>query len=212
MMRCWPSAVTFVNARVVTPEGEARSLRLRRRILSLDEAPHSGDAVVDLDGRFVLPGLINAHDHLELNHYGRLKRREQYGNAREWIADLAPLIREDATIRSRSRIALSERLFIGGIKNLMAGVTTVAHHNPLYRAFGLHFPVRVLERFGWAHSLGLEQGAAGAHGERGGVVAERYAATPHDAPFIVHAAVLPSACCQRMSPSASIIDPEPFPS
>lgn len=46
----------------------------------------------------------------------------------------------------------------------------------------------VVERFGWAHSLGLEQGPVGAHGEPGGVVAERSAATPFDRPFIVHAA------------------------
>jgi hypothetical protein len=83
---------------------------------------------------------------------------------------------------------LSDRLFIGGLKNLLAGVTTVAHHNPLYCAFGLHFPVRIVQRFGWAHSLGLEHGPVGAHGEPGGVVSEKHLATPSDVPFIVHAA------------------------
>ena len=182
----WPTC-TFVNARVVTPEGEASSIRFRRRVLSIDERPHPSDHVVDLDGRFVLPGLINAHDHLELNHYGTLKAREQYGNAREWIADLAPVIRSPE-VRAKSRTRLADRLFVGGLKNLLAGVTTVAHHNPLYCAFGLHFPVRVVSRFGWAHSLGMEHRPVGAHGEPGGNVAERAASTPLDAPFIVHAA------------------------
>jgi len=184
----WPTPVTFVNGRIVTSEGEARTLRIRRRIVAIDAPPQPGDKVVDLDGRFVLPGLINAHDHLELNHYGPLKVRDTYGNAREWIGDLAPVIRERSDIREKSRIALADRLFIGGLKNLLAGVTTVSHHNPMYRAFGLHFPVRLVEHFGWAHSLGLEHGPVGAHAEPGGVVAERCAATPPSMPFIVHAA------------------------
>jgi cytosine/adenosine deaminase-related metal-dependent hydrolase len=184
----WPTPIAFINARVVTPEGEAGSLRVRRRILSIDTPPQPGDHVVNLEGRFVLPGLINSHDHLELNHYGLLKGREQYGNAREWIDDMRPLLRSRPDISEKSRIALADRLFIGGLKNLLSGVTTVAHHNPLYRAIGLHFPVRVVERFGWAHSLGLEHGPVGAHGEPGGVVAVRSAATPADRPFIVHAA------------------------
>ena len=182
----WPTC-TFVNARVVTPEGEASSIRFRRRVLSIDERPHPNDHVVDLDGRFVLPGLINAHDHLELNHYGTLKGREQYGNAREWIADLAPVIRSPE-VREKSRTRLGDRLFVGGLKNLLSGVTTVAHHNPMYCAFGLHFPVRVVSRFGWAHSLGMEHRPVGAYGEPGGIVAERAASTPPDVPFIVHAA------------------------
>lgn len=178
---------TFVNARVITADGEASSIRFRRRIVGLDESPHAGDSVVDLDGRIVLPGLINAHDHLELNHYGPLKVRDRYDNAREWIDDLTPLIRTDA-IRQKSRAPLADRLFIGGLKNLLSGVTTVAHHNPVYRAFGLHFPVRVLEKFGWAHSVSMEQRPVGAHGEPGGSVGATSAATPHDRPFIVHAA------------------------
>lgn len=181
-------ACSFVNARVVTPHGEARSIRFRRRVLALDELPQSGDHVVDLDGRFVLPGLVNAHDHLELNHYGELKCRKRYGNAREWIDDLRPVIRSNNEVRAKSRINLRDRLFIGGLKNLLAGVTTVAHHNPIYSAFGCQFPVRLVERFGWAHSLGMEHAPVGAHGEPGGVVAERAAATPAHQPFIVHAA------------------------
>ncbi len=98
------------------------------------------------------------------------------------------MIRDRSDIREKSRINLADRLFIGGLKNLLAGVTTVAHHNPMYRAFGLRYPVHVVTRFGWAHSLGMEHGPVGAHGEPGGVVAPAAAATPGDRPFIVHAA------------------------
>lgn len=184
----WPSVIAFVNARVHTPEGEARSLRFRRRVLSVDEPPQRGDHVVDLDGAFVVPGLVNAHDHLELNHYGLLKGLEVYGHASEWIDDLRPMIRNNQAVVEASRAPLADRLFIGGLKNLLSGVTTVAHHNPLYRAFGLHFPVRVVARFGWAHSLGMEAGKVGAHGESGGDVGQRSRTTRDSYPFIVHAA------------------------
>ena len=46
------------------------------------------------------------------------------------------------------------RLLWGGIKNLLSGVTTVAHHNPYQTSiFNYRFPVRVVKQFGWAHSL-----------------------------------------------------------
>ena len=62
----WAKPVTLVNACVVTGGGIARSLRFDDRVTGIDEAPRAGDVVVDLEGAFVLPGLINAHDHLEL--------------------------------------------------------------------------------------------------------------------------------------------------
>ena len=48
-------------------------------------------------------------------------------------------------------------------------------------------PVRVLRRYGWAHSFTLEQQPAGARGEPGGDV-ERCRSTPADVPFMVHLA------------------------
>lgn len=181
----WPRAVSLVNGRVLTEAGVASSMRFSGRVLAFDTAPRSTDAVIDLEGSWVIPGLINAHDHLELNHYGRLGEAAGYANASEWIDDLRPRIREDAAILERRRHPLSERLFIGGLKNLLAGVTTVAHHNPLYR--DLRVPVRVLRSFGWAHSLGMETAPVGARGEPGGVVRERYGRTSRRMPFIVHA-------------------------
>jgi cytosine/adenosine deaminase-related metal-dependent hydrolase len=68
-------------------------------------------------------------------------------------------------------------------------VTTVAHHNPLYRELGGRtVPIRVVRRYGWAHSFGLERAPSGANGELGGDVAGRFRATPPGAPFFVHLA------------------------
>jgi cytosine/adenosine deaminase-related metal-dependent hydrolase len=183
----WTRPVSLVNARVVAADGLASSLRFGSRVLAIDARPRRGDVVIDLDGAFVLPGLINAHDHLELNHYGPLKCRDRYDNASAWIDDMRPRLRTDASIRVNQAHPLASRLFIGGLKNLLAGVTTVAHHNPRYREIRGNVPVRVLARYGWAHSLQLECQPVGAHGEPGGDVRACHRATSPGAPFIVHA-------------------------
>jgi cytosine/adenosine deaminase-related metal-dependent hydrolase len=181
-------AVSLVNARVVADDGMSDSIRFSSRVLSIGERPRHGDTVVDLAGGFVLPGLVNAHDHLELNHYGRIKGRERYANASEWIADMTPRLANDPSIRAGRAFPLIERLFIGGLKNLLAGVTTVAHHNPFYAELRRTMPIRVVRRYGWAHSFLLEGRPAGARGELGGEVYSRWRATAPDAPFLVHLA------------------------
>ena len=184
----WSRPISFVNARVVLPDAVASSIRFGAKVLDIDAQPRSNDLVVDLNGAFVLPGLVNAHDHLELNHYGRLKKRDRYENAAGWIDDLRPALQTDPAIRQNSARPLSARLFIGGLKNLLAGVTLVAHHNPRYKEIGAKFPVRVLKKYGWAHSFSLEKGPVGAKGEPGGNVKERCQATPANVPFMIHAA------------------------
>jgi cytosine/adenosine deaminase-related metal-dependent hydrolase len=184
----WANAVSFINARVVVDGAIAESIRWSTRVLSVGERPKHRDTVVDLEGATVLPGLVNAHDHLELNHYGRLKGRPRYDNAAGWIDDLRPRLANDPAIREGRAYPLTERVFIGGLKNLLAGVTTVAHHNPFYAELRRTMPIRVVRRYGWAHSFKLEQQPAGARGEPGGDVARRWKATPPDAPFVVHLA------------------------
>lgn len=183
----WTRAVSFVNGRVLATDGEASSIRISSRVLSLGDAPSRGDTVVDLEGAFVLPGLVNAHDHLELNHYGALQMRPRYENAIDWIDEMAPALRNDPVIQAGRAWPLRERLFIGGLKNLLSGVTTVAHHNPMYRELGDQVPVRLLRSFRWAHSFALESRPVGAHGELGAGVRAACADTPPRVPFIVHA-------------------------
>jgi imidazolonepropionase-like amidohydrolase len=184
----WRQPVTLLNARVTSPAGVASSIRFTDRVLALGDPPGRGDAVIDVAGAFVLPGLINAHEHLELNHFGPLRLRDRYDNVDAWIDDLRPRLRSDRSIRDHARQPLAAKVFVGGLKNLLAGATTVAHHNPLYREVRRHVPVRVVARYGWAHSLSLQHEPVGARGEPGGDVRARCFATPADLPFIVHAA------------------------
>jgi len=179
-MTFWSRALTFVNARVVRPDGPlARTLRIKHgRIDGLDVAPDKGDEIVDLDGSFIFPGLINAHDHLELNSQPRLKWRERYDNASEWFADFQPRFDTDPALAVTQADTLEDRVWVGGLKNLLSGVTTVCHHNPLHRPLRRRFPVRVVERFGFSHSLHID----------GEAVAESHRRTPGDWPWMIHAA------------------------
>lgn len=179
-MRWGQSGITFVNARVMAEEGRiASTLRVRGdRIDGADVAPARGDLVVDLEGAVVTPGLVNAHDHLELNSFPRLKWREHYSNAGEWIADFQPRFNRDPCLAPARPETLEDRLWVGGLKNLLSGVTTVCHHNPFHRPLRRQFPVRVVRNYRISHSLLID----------GPLVAESYQKTPTGWPWIIHAA------------------------
>ncbi len=124
------------------------------RIAAAGEAPPT--CVVDLDGDRLLPGLINAHDHLQLNNFPRLKFRDRYSEVGEWIADLEARRGSHRVLAAAAAVPRELRSRLGGLKNLLAGVTTVAHHDPLYpELLAADFPVRVLAGYGWSHSLGV---------------------------------------------------------
>ncbi|MBZ0289114.1 MAG: hypothetical protein K8I30_15955, partial [Anaerolineae bacterium] len=143
------------------------------------DQPASGAQAVDLDGYSIYPGLINAHDHLELNHYPRTKFREIYDNAHQWGEDVNARL-NDEPFKSLRAYPLADRLFIGGLKNLLCGATTVVHHGPPHKPmFRRDFPVRVLRRYGWAHSL---------HFNTDEEVVRSYRSTPPDVPWFIHLA------------------------
>lgn len=175
----WSTPLTFVNARVVAASGRlARTIRIKGdRIDGIDVAPDKGDAIVDLEESFVLPGLINAHDHLELNSQPRLKWRERYDNASEWFADFQPRFDCDPALAVTRPATLDDRVWVGGLKNLLSGVTTVCHHNPMHRVLRRRFPVRVVAEFGYSHSLQID-------GDR---VARSHQQTPPQWPWMIHA-------------------------
>lgn len=134
---------------------------------------------VNLAGYTLFPGLINAHDHLELNHYPRTKFREVYDNAHQWGEDVNARL-NDKPFKTLRSYPLWDRLFIGGLKNLLCGATTVVHHgHPHKPLFRQDFPVRVLRKYGWAHSL---------HFNTKEEIIRSYKNTPKSVPWFIHLA------------------------
>jgi len=147
-------------------------ITIKRDIVTgLGKAPDG----LDLRGHMILPGLINAHDHLEFNLFPRLGHGP-YPNATAWANDVYRP--DESPVREHRSVAKRVRLFWGGIKNLVSGATSVCHHNPFDRKiFNARFPVRVVREFGWAHSLAFSAD-----------LEDQYLRTPRGRPFIVHAA------------------------
>ena len=129
---------------------------------------------VDLDGFLVLPGFINAHDHLQFSLFPKLAN-PPYRNYIDWGEDIH-LTFPDVIAKHKS-VSKDIRLWWGGIRNLLCGVTTVCHHDAQWPE--LHkqeFPVKVMRKFGWAHSLIL-----------GGDLVKARSATPPGSVFVMHA-------------------------
>lgn len=148
-----------------------------RAILPGEDAPHSlsrSTQIVDLRGMLVLPGLVNAHDHLQYATFPRLGRGP-YTSWREWAADIHATNADE--IDKCLETPKHQRIWHGILRNLCAGVTTVCHHDPAHWLLrDLEVPINVHTSFGWAHSLDDLQWK------------DHYAQTPPDWPFIVHCA------------------------
>ena len=145
----------------------------RGRISGFRCSPLGPSRTLDLRGCMVLPGLINAHDHLEFSLFPRLGRGP-YPNAGAWARDIYQPHR--SPIEEHLRVPLAVRLRWGGIKNLLSGVTTICHHNPsMLDVFEHNFPVACAEEI----RLGALAGVCSRSGSR-------FRETPPEWPFIVH--------------------------
>jgi cytosine/adenosine deaminase-related metal-dependent hydrolase len=99
------------------------------------------DVVLDLPDAEVRPGLVNSHEHLHRNHYGRLGR-PPYRNAAQWAHDIQR--RHRRRIDAGRRLPRRQAYLAGAWKNLFAGVTSVVHHDAWDEELGRAFPLRVI--------------------------------------------------------------------
>jgi cytosine/adenosine deaminase-related metal-dependent hydrolase/SAM-dependent methyltransferase len=163
-----------VHASIVLEGERIASLRsdaVPRRVCPVSNAKRG----IDLTGVLLLPGLINAHDHLEFALFPRLGKGG-YRNFLQWADDLHHP--GSSQVLEHRSVPKSTRLWWGAIRNLLCGVTTVCHHNPYASGvFDNGFVLRVLRDFAWAHSVPLDHELVQKHRRAGA-----------GQPFIVHLA------------------------
>lgn len=181
-VRCQGNALQLTNARIALGPNmwnDGALLIEGGHLASISENVDVSTSSLDLSGYLLLPGLINAHDHLEFGLFPKLGRSPgapSYRNSPEWGEEIHQ-VHADIIERYR-QIPKTTQLWWGAIRNLLCGVTTVCHHNPLHADLTRpDFPVRVLSHFNWSHSLALDP-----H------LKEKFQAAPKDRPFILHAA------------------------
>jgi len=193
--------ITIRHARLVLPDAIRRA-PLHSAGGRLAAAPATGAWELALRDHLIFPGLINAHDHLHLNNIPPLPQDAPFPNSYAWIAAFQPHF-EDPSVSAAVALPKELRYWQGGLKNLLAGATTVAHHDPWHPALDdPTFPVGLLRDFGWSHSLGLgiEDRGLGEDLSQSPVpspqslprygppVVTSFAATPAHRPWIIHLA------------------------
>src|ERR1044071_3735591 len=78
------------------------------------------DLVLNCEGAWAFPGLINSHDHLDFNLFPQLGNKV-YSNYADWANDIQKNNGEE--IESVLKIPLSLRVQWGVYKNLLSGIT-----------------------------------------------------------------------------------------
>lgn len=135
---------------------------------------------VDLRDHLIFPGLINAHEHLHVNSVPPLKTGAPFPNSYAWMAAFQAHFEEPAVVAAL-QVPKELRLRHGALKNLLAGTTCVAHHDPWHPALdATNFPVALLRDYGWSYALGWPG--------YGPPVQQSFAATPSDHPWMIHLA------------------------
>lgn len=171
--------VRLRGARTVTADGESRaplSIADGRICASLPEGAYR----IDLRDHVIAPGLVNAHEHLHLNAVPPLSTGVPFANSYAWIAAFQAHFRDPFVVAALA-VPKTLRLHHGALKNLLAGTTSVAHHDPWHPALdATDFPVALLRDYGWAYALGWP--AYGPPAWRS------FDATPSDRPWMIHLA------------------------
>jgi len=166
------------GAAVVSEEIVSREPLLIRDGRVAEAQPVRGYSL-DLRGHLVFPGLVNAHEHLHVNAVPPLPRQQPFPNSYAWIEAFQAHFRQPE-VAAALQLPKALRLRHGALKNLLAGVTCVAHHDPWHAELDApDFPVALLRGHGWAYALGWDYGPP---------VQASFDATPAGSPWLIHLA------------------------
>jgi cytosine/adenosine deaminase-related metal-dependent hydrolase len=170
---------TLCHAASVTPEGVTRApLPIRAGRIGSSKAAWAYQ--LDLRDHLIFPGLINAHDHLHVNAVPPLIPDAPFPNSYAWI-DAFQAHFEQAEVAAALQLPKALRLRHGALKNLLAGTTCVAHHDPWHPVLEApDFPVRPLRNYGWSYALGWP--------DYGPPAPQSFSMTPAEWPWMIHLA------------------------
>lgn len=167
------------GAAMVTPAGIVRA-PLPIRAGRIGAATGAGAPRLRLDGHLVFPGLVNAHDHLHVNAVPPLPAHGPFRNSYAWIEAFRAHFAEPE-VAAALAVPKDVRLRHGALKNLLAGTTCVAHHDPWHPVFDdPGFPVTVLREYGWSYAPGWRG--------YGPDMRSSFLATPPGQPWMIHLA------------------------
>ena len=179
MTRASLANTRLCHAATVAPEGVSRAT-LSIRAGRVDASAASSAYPVDLRDHLVFPGLINAHDHLHVNAVPPLPAHAPFPNSYAWIAAFQAHFTTPAVVAAL-QVPKALRMRHGALKNLLAGTTCVAHHDPWHPVLDEDdFPVALLRDYGWSYALGWP--------DYGPPLQESFAATSPDRPWLIHLA------------------------
>lgn len=183
-----PTTVTLRYGTVVLPERVVTGPLSLAGVCVAAGSPQNA-WYCDLRDHLIFPGLVNAHDHLHRNNIPRLPQTRPFANSYAWMETFQPYFCTPEVARACA-VPAPLRYWQGGLKNLLCGATTVAHHDGWHRALDdPHFPVRLLRHYGWSHSLGLSgPNSKLSLGPYGPPVVESFESTPSDQPWFIHLA------------------------
>lgn len=167
------------GAATSTPAGFSRApLPIRGDRVGTTASPRARR--LDLRGHLVFPGLVNAHDHLHVNAVPPMPAFGRFQNSYEWIEAFKAHLSTPAVVAARA-VPMAARMRHGALKNLLAGTTCVAHHDPWHAACDAPgFPVSVLREYGWGYALGWPGYGPDVRGS--------FRRTPAGHPWIIHLA------------------------
>lgn len=171
--------IRLCGARTITADGEScASLSIADgRIVASSPARAYR---LDLREHVIAPGLVNAHEHLHLNAVPPLPKGAPFPNSYAWITAFQAHFRNPAVVAALAT-PKTLRLRHGALKNLLAGTTCVAHHDPWHPALDTaDFPVALLRDYGWSYAPGWPA--------YGPPAWKSFDATPPDRPWMIHLA------------------------